>query len=164
MAGRRGGFSCHGSLPARPAQRNPWSGLSTVLCGSSSLRPNCQHKFIFFFIHLFICIYLLDVEGSPNSDDAKHLKKYFSTIVPSKESNPELLFFKLVFQMGSNAQDTYFKKCKKDIQYKVSLSHTPVSDHLVVIHSSRDISYIYMHKQVWVYLYLHIPVFIGIHI
>lgn len=109
------GFSCHGSLPARPAQRNPWSGLSAVLCGSSSLRPNCQHKFIFFFIHLFICIYLLEVEGSPNSGDEKHLKNYFFTIVPSKESNPELLFFKLVFQMGSNAQDTYFKKYKKDI-------------------------------------------------
>lgn len=109
------GFSCHGSLPARPAQQNPWSGLSAVLCGSSSLRPNCQHKFIFSFIHLFICIYLLDVEGSPNSDDWKHLKNYFFTIVPSKESNPELLFFKLVFQVGNNAQDTYFKKCKKDI-------------------------------------------------
>lgn len=76
------GFSCHGSLPARPAQRNPWLGLSAVLCGSSSLRPNCQHKFIFFFIHLFICIYLLEVEGSPNSGDEKHL--YSWELAPSR--------------------------------------------------------------------------------
>ena len=46
---------------------------------------------MFFFTHLFICIYLLDVEGSPKiMQNIK--KKYFSTIVPSKESSPKLSF------------------------------------------------------------------------